>query len=84
MEGHPIAIFSLATLVLPPSKHRWISAALVMQVSNNRDMNIHSIVVGDRKGSLHVYSSELVPTSVKDHSIASAGVKVWIHPLIAS
>ena len=82
MEGHPTAIFTLATLLLPPSKHRWISAALIVQDINSPDKSIRSIIVGDRKGSLHIYRSDFVPTLVEDHSITSTGDKVWIHSIV--
>lgn len=41
---------SFATLELPPSKHRWISAALRVADSSG-----DALILGDRRGSLHVY-----------------------------
>ena len=48
MSPQGLTATPLATLELPPSKHRWVSAAL-------HDSTRDTLLLGDRKGSLHVY-----------------------------
>lgn len=61
---------TVATLHLPPSKHRWISAVRVfknLKLSSQSDgipgASLRTVVLcGDRKGSLHVYHCALEST----------------------
>ncbi len=50
MSSQGLTATPLATLELPPSKHRWVSAALHIADSAG-----DTLLLGDRKGSLHVY-----------------------------
>lgn len=44
----------LASLSLPPSKHRWVSAVTVLSDVPTPDAHT-TVICGDRKGSVHVY-----------------------------
>lgn len=72
--NNTFAVSKLACFSLPPSKHRWVSSILVLQdtdgdTDTSRDdtsggesgSRSYIVVCGDRKGSLHVYRSRLLP-----------------------
>lgn len=54
MQGDVFTISSLASLSLPPSKHRWISAVTLLSSVPKTDSHT-TVICGDRKGSVHVY-----------------------------
>jgi len=47
----------MSVLELPHSKHRWISACLTLSDASYypNSTGTHSVILGDRKGSLHTY-----------------------------
>ena len=62
------SIIPLVCMTLPPSKHRWVTTAMLLDPQLISSLNItmysttedislssHRIVCGDRRGSLHVY-----------------------------
>ena len=60
-----LTVTPLATLELPPSKHRWVSAMLALRDTafyGDATQHSHTLILGDRKGSLHVYKSLLAPS----------------------
>ena len=62
-------ISGLASLSLPPSKHRWISAVTIL--SNMPKPDSHTAVTcicGDRKGSVHVYHCTLQASKAEESS----------------
>lgn len=68
----------MAAFILPPSKHRWISALLTLHnaislkapdklpegVRKELESGDYIFILGDRKGSLHVYKSPLRPMTM--------------------
>ena len=69
----------LATLELPPSKHRWVSAILALSDSTFSDdaaPHSHTLILGDRKGSLHVYKTRLDPSQDTTPSIPTSSYRV--------
>lgn len=57
-----VGVSSLFTLVLPHSKHRWITTAIILSVERRGEEeeergrgNVYHLVCGDRKGSIHYY-----------------------------
>ena len=63
-----LTVSRLASLSLPPSKHRWISAVNVLSKSSSHSPAVAAspttpttVICGDRKGSLHVYHCVLKP-----------------------
>ena len=73
-----LAVSKLACFSLPPSKHRWVSSVLVLpdnfNTSEDNASSKHSgeefgscsycVICGDRKGSVHVYRSKLLPVQL--------------------
>ena len=73
-----LAVSKLACFSLPPSKHRWVSSVLVLPDNfNTSEDNASSkhcdeelgprsycVICGDRKGSVHVYRSRLLPVQL--------------------
>ena len=57
------AVVPLVYLSLPPSKHRWVTAAILLPIlqsshssaTSSTEYSSQWIVCGDRKGSIHVY-----------------------------
>ena len=63
VHQHPAEIRLMAKFVLPHSKQRWITDAVLISVNNN-DGNAMmmsdgcwNLVCGDRRGSLHLFDS---------------------------
>ena len=61
-NGQSVGVSSLFTLVLPHSKHRWITTAIMLSVERRGEEeeerkrgNVYHLVCGDRKGSIHYY-----------------------------
>ena len=63
-------VYSMTSLSLPPSKHRWISAVTVLS-----NLHFHSTIVsesqtavvcGDRKGSVHMYHCTFEPSKAEE------------------
>ena len=75
-DGGSFAATSVATLSLPPSKHRWLSAVAVccknLKLSSLSGGVAGAAVVlcGDRKGSLHVYHCTLEPSQTADSAVS--------------
>ena len=78
LSGSTIAADPLVCMSLPPSKHRWVTAAIllcspspldsanssaaissVITAGEDSSLPHHWLVCGDRKGSLHVYQTNL-------------------------
>ena len=71
MANELVKVAKMASFILPPSKHRWLSAVLLIQgdcvhghtvsdvaVASLCDSD-HTIICGDRKGSLHIFKCTL-------------------------
>uniref|UniRef100_A0A1X7VGR6 tRNA (34-2'-O)-methyltransferase regulator WDR6 n=1 Tax=Amphimedon queenslandica TaxID=400682 RepID=A0A1X7VGR6_AMPQE len=61
-DKEPIAVSLLFTLLLPQSKHRWTTAALILSIEKGRvreggerERRRFCIACGDKKGSIHLY-----------------------------
>lgn len=52
MEWDPLEAKELASMSLPPSKHRWLTTVTVLPHSHS---HAFSVLCGDRKGSIHLY-----------------------------
>ena len=73
-----LAVSKLASFSLPPSKHHWVSSVLVLPDNcNTSEDNASSkhcgeksgsrsycVICGDRKGSVHLYRSKLLPVQL--------------------
>ena len=62
-QQHPTEIRLMAKFVLPHSKQRWITDAVLMMSHNNNNRDSMSdagwwnLVCGDRRGSLHLFDA---------------------------
>lgn len=66
-QGDEFTVSSVASLSLPPSKHRWISAVTLLSTVLKSDSQT-TILCGDRKGSVHVYHCTFEPSKAKGSS----------------
>ena len=88
-SGPTIAVDPLVRMSLPPSKHRWVTTAILLSsplesssssaavtaastvatAGEDSSLSHHWVVCGDRKGSLHVYQTNL---STKTNEVCSS------------
>lgn len=52
----PLVVLPVMMLELPYSKHRWVVAVLSTRIADSAD---DILILGDRRGSLHVYRTQL-------------------------
>ena len=79
MQESKFTVFSMASLSLPPSKHRWISAVSILSTlpSSVGSSTQTAVICGDRKGTVHVYHCRL------EHSQAEESSTSYMEPVLS-